>query len=678
MALKVRDALTAAGWPEPVYADSGNGAHLDYYVDLPADDGGLIENCLKALALRFDTDTVKVDTSVFNPARIWKLYGTTAGKGDSIPDRPHRMARLLSVPSGLDIVPRHLLEALVNSVPDAKPQAAPVSYNGQFDLDKWISDHGLKLRGPEPWQGGQRWVFDICPWNPDHTNNSAFIVQGSDGKLGAGCHHNGCNGKDWHALRDTVEPGWRDKKKTRVSGGQNAHPKNANDIKPLTDSGLAERFAKRHGDKVRYCHPWNKGLAWDGMRWRIDDTGAVDLLAKETARAILAEAATVDDDDARRKLVSFERQSEAAARREAMLRLARCEPPIPILPDVLDRDPWFLNCPNGTIELKTGALREHRQSDFITKLCPVRFVREANCPIWLSYLDVIFEKHYELIDFIQRFCGYILTGDVSEQVLPIFYGVGANGKSTFVNAILNMLGGDYSIKSPPDFLVRKKQDSHPTEIADLYGKRLIAAIETDEGRRLAESLVKELTGGDRIRARRMREDFWEFAPTHKVILACNHKPEVRGTDHAIWRRIRLVPFKVIIPREKQDKRLPEKLKAELPGILAWCVRGCLDWQRDGLGYPPDVEKATESYRSDQDALGTFLLERCVTGPAFKARAGEIYDAYKRHCETAGEYALTQRRFGAQLSERGFERFTNNGVWYEGVGLITEGTEGYGT
>ena len=297
------------------------------------------------------------------------------------------------------------------------------------------------------------------------------------------------------------------------------------------------------------------------------------------------------------------------------------------------------------------------------------FDAHAPAPTWFSFLNFIFQNNYELIDFIQRLCGYVLTGDVSEQVLPIFYGIGANGKSTFVNAILNTLGPDYAIKAPPDFLVRKKQDAHPTEIADLYGKRLIAAVETDEGRRLAESLVKELTGGDRIRARRMREDFWEFAPTHKVILAVNHRPEVRGTDYAIWRRIRLVPFNVIIPREKQDKRLPEKLRAELPGILAWCMRGCLDWQREGLGYPLDVEQATENYRSDQDLLGAFLLERCLTGPEYKVRAGEIYAAYKAYCEAAGEFVISQKRLGAQLSERGFNRFTSNGVWYESIGLL---------
>jgi len=219
LALKVRDTLTAAGWPEPIYADSGNGAHLLYRVDLPADDGGFIERCLKALATRFDTESVTVDTSVHNPARIWKLYGTLSCKGDNTPDRPHRMAHLLAVPTNIETVPEHLLESLADSAPGAVPQSEPPNYNGQFNLDKWIAEHGLNLRGPEPWQGGRRWVFETCPWDATHTNKSAFIVQGQDGKIGAGCHHNGCSGKDWHALRDIAEPGWCDKRKNRKPQG---------------------------------------------------------------------------------------------------------------------------------------------------------------------------------------------------------------------------------------------------------------------------------------------------------------------------------------------------------------------------------------------------------------------------------------------------------------------------
>jgi putative DNA primase/helicase len=446
---------------------------------------------------------------------------------------------------------------------------------------------------------------------------------------------------------------------------------------PLTDTGNAERFARDHGGEARYCFAWGKWLAWDNRRWAIDDMGHIEQWAKRTARGIYREASETGDVDERRAIVAFGKSSESAQRRAAMLSLARSEPPIPIRPEVLDQDGWLLNCPNGTLDLRTGKLRTHRQNDYITKLCPVDYFPDATAPTWEDFLRRILDCNEGIIRFVHRLAGYFLTGDTSEQLLPIFHGVGANGKSTLINAILEVLGVDYAMKAPPEMLLARKQDAHPTERADLFGKRFVAMVETDDGRRLAESIVKELTGGDRLRARRMREDFWEFAPTHKVVLACNHRPEVRGTDHAIWRRLRLVPFNVVIPDHHQDKHLAEKLRRELPGILAWGVRGCLDWQAHGLSAPPEVEAATASYRADQDRLGDFINERCVVGPEFKTKAGTLYAAYKLWCQAAGEYAISQRRFGAQLGEREFTRFTNNGTWYAGIGLISEATEGSG-
>ncbi len=453
---------------------------------------------------------------------------------------------------------------------------------------------------------------------------------------------------------------------------------------PLTDTGLAERFARLHGDRVRYCHLWGKWFAWDGRRWCPDDMGAVDQLTKQTARSIFREAADEPDDGYRKLLVEFARKAESAQRRAAMLQLARSEPPIPIRPEALDQNDWLLNCQNGTIDLRTGELRKHRQADGITKLCQVEYLPDATAPAWLDFLSRIFDCNEGLIGFIQRLLGYCLTGDTSEQVLPICWGEGANGKSTLVNVALDLLGDDYAIKAPPDLLLARRNDAHPTERADLFGKRVVAAVETDDGRRLAESLVKELTGGDRVRARRMREDFWQFRPTHKVILACNHKPEVRGTDHAIWRRLRLVPFNVVIPEASQDKHLGDKLREELPGILAWCVRGCLDWQTKGLGVPPEVETATASYRADEDSIGGFIEASCIIGLAYKVRAGGLYESYKTYCEKSGEPLLSQKRFGQRLTERGVKRIANNGTWYTGLGLIdnhereTEPTEPYGT
>ena len=435
----------------------------------------------------------------------------------------------------------------------------------------------------------------------------------------------------------------------------------------LTDTGNAERFAALHGDQARYCHPWGKWFAWDGRHWRLDDTGQIELLAKATARSILQEAAHQPDDERRKVLVDFARASESAARRAAMVRLAQSESGIPVLPEELDLDPWVLNCPNGTLDLRTGTLRKHSRLDKITKLCPVEYVAGAECPTWARFLDTIFRSNTELIGFVRRLLGYCLTGDVSEHVLPIFHGKGANGKSTLINAMFDVLGPDYAMKAAPDLLLMKKS-AHPTERADLFGKRFVACNETDRDHQLAEALVKDLTGGDRIRARRMKEDFWEFAPTHKILVATNHRPAIRGTDNAIWRRIRLVPFNATIPAQKQDKAMPEKLRAELPGILAWCVRGCLAWQQQGLGEPQAVSSATADYRADEDILGNFIEEACVVEQGVRARSSDLYEAYKEYTRQLGEEAVSRRRFGEELTEREYARHTSNGVWYLGIGL----------
>jgi putative DNA primase/helicase len=229
-------------------------------------------------------------------------------------------------------------------------------------------------------------------------------------------------------------------------------------------------------------------------------------------------------------------------------------------------------------------------------------------------------------------------------------------------------GPDYAMKAPPDLLMAKAHDGHPTDRADLFGKRLVVAIETEEGRRLNETLVKELTGGDRIRARRMREDFWEFEPTHTLIMATNHKPVVRGTDRGIWRRIRLIPFLVTVEGEAVDKGMPRKLRVERPGILAWCVRGALRWREQGLAEPEAVSEATGTYRREQDVLGAFLAEHTVQGPRYKVRSGVLYAAYKKWAEDNGEWVKSLTAFGMAMEERGIEKKTSGGKWYLGIDL----------
>ena len=278
------------------------------------------------------------------------------------------------------------------------------------------------------------------------------------------------------------------------------------------------------------------------------------------------------NDDPRAVLARLQRaqkwalQSEDARKIGAMISLATSEPNIPLLPEHLDRDPFLLNVKNGTLDLRTGRLREHRREDLLTKIVPVSFDTNADCPSWRRFLGQVFAADSELIEYVQRLFGYGLTGDVREQILPIFWGRGANGKSTLINIILSMLGEDYAVKASRDLFMSRKSDSHPTQLARLFGKRIIVCTESQEGGRLDEGLVKELTGGDRITARRMREDYWQFDPTHKPILVTNHKPEIRGTDEGIRRRLRLVPFTVRFwnPDDTEEcvKGLPNELKQD--------------------------------------------------------------------------------------------------------------------
>ena len=438
----------------------------------------------------------------------------------------------------------------------------------------------------------------------------------------------------------------------------------------LTDLGNAERLVALHGRDVRYVYAWARWLVYDGRRWIVDDAGEVERRAKETARGIYHEAATAPTEAERKALADHAKRSEAKSRIADMIALAQSEPGIPVSPVMLDADPWLLNVENGTVDLRTGDLREHRRDDLITKMAGTRYEVAAPAPAFGSFLDRVLPSA-ELQRFVQRVVGYCLTGDVSEQALLFLHGAGANGKSTLINAILAMLG-EYGQQAAPDLLAAKT-GTHPTELADLKGARFAASVEVEDGRRLAESLVKQLTGGDRIKARFMRQDFFEFDPTHKVFLAANHKPVIRGTDHAIWRRIKLVPFEVTVPKKEQDPRLFEKLGAELPGILAWAVRGCSEWQRNGLGEPDEVRRATEGYRSEMDVLAAFLEERCVLLRNAETQATPLYEAYRHWSDENGERPENQRRFGTRLSERGFEKAKRGGVYYWfGIGLRHDG------
>jgi putative DNA primase/helicase len=438
----------------------------------------------------------------------------------------------------------------------------------------------------------------------------------------------------------------------------------AGDGPHLTDQGNARRVVEAHGHDLRYCHPWKAWHVWDGTRWRADDTAEVVRRVKQTQAAFYKSAL------ANLKAESKDKKDDAlkwedAKRVANCLDLMRSEPEIPILPADLDADPFLLNVANGTIDLRTGGLRPHSREDLITKLAPVVYDQRAACPLWLKFLAKIMADKQRLIAYLQRVLGYCLSGDVSEQCLWFFHGTGANGKSTFLTTILAMLG-DYGIQAVSDLLMVKKHESHPTERADLFGRRFVATIETEEGKRLAEALMKQVTGGDRVRARKMRQDFFEFCPSHKIFLAANHKPVVRGCDLAVWRRIKLVPFAVTIPDKDKDKTLPAKLVGELPGILAWAVEGCLQWKRHGLDEPEEVRVATDAYRSESDLLANFIEKVCEVLPEARVKSSALLGAYQ---DWSGDRWMTAVQFATDMEKRGFTSKKSGGcMWWHGIGL----------
>ena len=420
-----------------------------------------------------------------------------------------------------------------------------------------------------------------------------------------------------------------------------------------TDLGNAQRLVQRHGTNLRYCFDSGKWLTWNGRSWATDNDGQVERFAKETIKSMYCEAGCSASVSDRGNLAKHALKSEAEGRLRAMVNLTKTESSIPVKQTMLDADPWLLNCGNGTIDLRTGKLLAHHRNNLCTKEVPIAFDPDAKCPTWIAFLRRVMADNRALVKFLQRAVGYALTGMTSEQVLFFLYGTGANGKSTFIETCRNLVG-DYAQQSDFDTFMPKEKGHPRNDLARLAGARFVAAVEAAQGRQLAENVIKQATGCDVITARFLYHESFEYSPQYKLFLVANHKPVIVGTDEAIWRRIRLIPFTVTIPPDERDKQLLEKLRGELPGILAWAVRGCLDWQRDGLGEPEAVWTATAEYRREMDVMADFVDECCVLGENQTEDTGLLYAKFKEWSDQNGEGFPTQKKLGAQLRERGFE------------------------
>jgi putative DNA primase/helicase len=418
-----------------------------------------------------------------------------------------------------------------------------------------------------------------------------------------------------------------------------------------TDLGNAERFAAFAGDRFRYVHAWSSWLFFDGKRWVKDADGGVVRWCRDMLRAMAVEARAIQVPEERGPLEKHALDSESSHRVTATCQLARAL--LPISNESLDQQPDLFNCVSGTVDLRTGRLQEHNRDHLMTRLAPVAHRSDTICPRWDDFLLRCMGGDPELVGFLQRAVGYSLTGHTSEQVLFMLYGTGANGKSTFLETLRALLG-DYATQADFTTFLKREGEGVRNDLARLVGTRLVSAVEAEAGAPLAEALVKQVTGGDIITARFLFREFFEFRPTFKLWLAANHKPTVRGTDHGIWRRIRLVPFTVTIPKNERDPQLLEKLRKELPGILAWAVRGAVEWRERGLAAPSAVQAATDSYQSEMDTFGGFVADCCVEMAGELATAKELYEAYQVWCEANAERPRSKKALAMGLRERGFE------------------------
>jgi putative DNA primase/helicase len=436
---------------------------------------------------------------------------------------------------------------------------------------------------------------------------------------------------------------------------------------PRTELGYARRLIHVYGGRLRYVPEWRRWLAWDGTRWAHDSDGQAQRWMKAIARRVTADAMAEPDSERRAALLREARRGESHHAIAGALTLAGTEAAVAVSPGRLDADPFLLNCANGTLDLRTAELHPHDPADLLTRITRAAWKPNATSPAWAGFLARV-QPDEAMRDYLARITGLALEGRVTEHLLPVHYGSGANGKSTFIEAVMFALG-DYAGPADPNLLTARSFDAHPTGTADLFGRRLAILHETDSGRRLAEATVKRLTGGDQVKARRMREDFWTFTPSHTFAMLTNHRPVIGGTDDGIWRRVRLVPWQVRIPAEEQDGGLGDRLQLEADAVLRFLVDGYARWRGGGLADPDQVVKATAAWRGESDALARFIEQRCLTGPHFNVRSAGLFAAWCAWCKAEGEEHGTQTAFSPALAKLGYaKRTTRFGVIWDGIDL----------
>lgn len=546
----------------------------------------------------------------------------------------------------------------------SQQESPPGDYNGPpFDVIEFLNKNNILIARTENEESSTTYHLKECPFNSDHKSPDSAVIQFNTGHIGFKCFHDSCADKKWTDVRglyasDSLPPDY-DKAFEEILANLEK-----------SDRGNGHRFLKRYANQVRYSAETGSYFIWNEKQWAVDRKGHLLELAGRTAEAIKArESLTIppewDDETGKysykKRLAhkAFGVKSEEVHECEAMLKSARAEGSISIVPEDLDRDPWLLNVANGTLNLKlsknsTIEFSDHDPSDLCTKIVPIQYDPDAKCPQWLAFLKRVVPDP-ELRRYLQRAVGYTLTGQTSEQCFFFLYGSGANGKTTFIAILIRLLAA-YHGNADRKAIMQQRDKDNDYALAELPGKRLVTIAEVDERDCFDEATIKNMTGGgDPINARSPYGKPFSYIPDFKLWLSGNHKPRINNQDNGIWRRPKLIPFTESIPKEEQDPCLKDKLIEELPGILAWAVRGCIKWQTEGgLQDPKVVIEAINEYRSSMDVLKHYLDDQIELSADAKIGTTDLYKDYKQWCQDNGHRPFSQITFSNRLKDRGHE------------------------
>jgi P4 family phage/plasmid primase-like protien len=594
----IAEDLARRGWPAPIVADSGNGGHLLYRIDLPVSDKPLVERTLKGLASLYDTPGVHVDQTVFNPARICKLYGTLACKGADTPERPHRGARLRDIPESQESVPKELLDTIAQPLRTDSPVKLPDGIKEGFTAEAFIQRHAIETYGPQPYEDGTRWNLKACVWDPSHTDSSACIYQFADGRLGASCSHNGCKGKGWREFRMAFEPDAYSKPSTKTSGDLWLASYDAD------DAGNGDAVFTLYGQDFLWCS--SRGwFVWSGTHWQLDIDGcAVKRRTVETLRRRRHAAV-----DAGREAVITATKADDKRVNGAVNRFKTL---VSVAIEEFDRNPDLLNCKSGVVDLRTGELAPHDRKQRFTYCVGVPY-GEADYTEWLEYLEGVIGGGYEVVDYLQMLCGYSLTGHTREEILIYLHGPTRSGKGTFAETFMALLPDPLATMVDfNSFTAKREGDVSNFDLAPLKPARMIFASESQRDQSLNPAKIKQLTGGDQIRACFKHRDFFSYRPQFKVWMLSNHPCNGDPEDDALWGRVRVIEF----PKSflgVEDKSKKERLRDPdvLQGVLWWAVQGAMRWHElgpKGLLTPEIVAKTTQEHRDELDYVGAWLDE----------------------------------------------------------------------